>query len=588
MGTPNHDPPSSPISRPPKIAKMEDAIDISEATTALAVASAPSSRATPIPSGGRPDAKARRYDRQLRLWASTGQRSLESARILLIGDDASGCQTLKNLVLPGIQHFSILSDRNTTPTDVATNFFLEASSVSKSIALEEVRLLRELNPAVDGKARIANATELLASEPNFFLSFTLIIASNVPPKLEEDLAELLWHTSATVGQPDIPLVSIRTSGLTGRMQIQLREHCVGDTHPDTTHTLRIDQPFPALESYARKLDIEAMDSMDHSHIPWVVLLVRAACLWKDSHDGKLPSSSEDKADFKKLLTSWRRKGDEENFDEALAQAYRVWTSSALPYDIADLLREPSIATVSHNSKNLHLLLHALSRFLGAAPHLPPVSPSLPDMHSSTQSYVMLQNLYKQQYFDDLTKYSSFLAQVLQENELSVDAIPANEIESFVKNVGGVAIIKGSPISATKAYEGGMKERIAEDFAFGAEPTIGICLVLAILASEQFYKVFGRWPGSEAGDIDMDVAEVERFATKALTTVHIDAGELPEEMDNAITEVVRGGFLTPPTTAAFFGGIAAQEVIKLVTNQYNPLDNTAVVDLVKSGVDKFKL
>lgn len=52
--------------------------------------------------------------------------------------------------------------------------------------------------------------------------------------------------------------------------------------------------------------------------------------------------------------------------------------------------------------------------------------------------------------------------------------------------------------------------------------------------------------------------------------------------------VRGGFLTPPTTAAFFGGIAAQEVIKLVTNQYNPLDNTAVVDLVRSGVEKFKL
>jgi amyloid beta precursor protein binding protein 1 len=47
------------------------------------------------------------------------------------------------------------------------------------------------------------------------------------------------------------------------------------------------------------------------------------------HDGKLPNSSEDKADFKKLLTSWRRKGDEENFDEALAQAYRVWTSSAV-------------------------------------------------------------------------------------------------------------------------------------------------------------------------------------------------------------------------------------------------------------------
>lgn len=52
--------------------------------------------------------------------------------------------------------------------------------------------------------------------------------------------------------------------------------------------------------------------------------------------------------------------------------------------------------------------------------------------------------------------------------------------------------------------------------------------------------------------------------------------------------VRGGFLTPPTTAAFFGGLAGQEVIKLVTNQYIPLDNTASIDLVKSAIDKFKL
>lgn len=159
-----HDPPSSPPTpaRPTKIAKMDDAIDISDATTGLAVASSVvSSRATPVPglvdapsashTSGRPDAKARRYDRQLRLWASAGQRSLESARILLVGHDATGCQTLKNLVLPGgegggcylltagIQHFTILSDATTTPADVGTNFFLEPSSVGKPIAQEEVR-----------------------------------------------------------------------------------------------------------------------------------------------------------------------------------------------------------------------------------------------------------------------------------------------------------------------------------------------------------------------------------------------------------------------------------------------------------------
>jgi len=55
--------------------------------------------------------------------------------------------------------------------------------------------------------------------------------------------------------------------------------------------------------------------------------------------------------------------------------------------------------------------------------------------------------------------------------------------------------------------------------------------------EAFYKAFGRWPGSEAGsDTASDVAEVERLATKALTTVHIETGDLPDELSNAIGEV----------------------------------------------------
>lgn len=77
-------------------------------------------------------------------------------------------------------------------------------------------------------------------------------------------------------------MSIRTSGFTGRLQIQVREHCVVDTHPDTTHTLRIGAPFPALEEYARGLDFDSMDSHAHSHIPWVVLLVRAVSVWKET------------------------------------------------------------------------------------------------------------------------------------------------------------------------------------------------------------------------------------------------------------------------------------------------------------------
>jgi len=90
--------------------------------------------------------------------------------------------------------------------------------------------------------------------------------------------------------------------------------------------------------------MDAMDSMDYSHISWVVLLVRATSLWKEAvsylelgltadiqHDGRVPETSDEKAEFRKLLRSWYRKGDEENLDEALSQAYRAWSSSGVSW-----------------------------------------------------------------------------------------------------------------------------------------------------------------------------------------------------------------------------------------------------------------
>ena len=56
-----------------------------------------------------PSDKERKYDRQLRLWAASGQAALESANILLVNSGAGtvGVETLKNLILPGTSLFPI-------------------------------------------------------------------------------------------------------------------------------------------------------------------------------------------------------------------------------------------------------------------------------------------------------------------------------------------------------------------------------------------------------------------------------------------------------------------------------------------------
>nr|XP_019015140.1 amyloid beta protein binding protein 1 [Kwoniella pini CBS 10737]OCF53921.1 amyloid beta protein binding protein 1 [Kwoniella pini CBS 10737] len=547
---------------------MDDSLDITSATTGT----------TEIPSY-RPDAKTRRYDRQLRLWASAGQRSLESARVLLVGCDATGCQALKNLVLPGISHFTILSPNLTTSQDVATNFFLHPDSVGLPIAEQSVKYLKELNPAVEGFAKTEDPSSLLVTDRDFFTSFTLIIASNIQPSLELQLADLLWQSG-----PDIPLIAIRNSGFVGRVEIQLREHSVVDTHPDTTHTLRLDAPFAALEQHARSLDLATMDSMEHSHIPWVVLLVRAASIWRESHNGRLPESSEEKAEFKETLKKDKVKGDEENYEEALAQAYRVWGKSELPWEIQQLLNDDSVKNISANSKNLHILLHTLTQYVSAAPHLPPTSPSLPDMHSSTTSYVHLQNLYKNEYQSDLKRFKVLLSETLQKVGLEEGTVPDEEIEGFVKNVGGVGIIKGTPLIDSKMGQGLIVEAIT-NYQYDEYDGSSTCFAmhLAFLAAERFYASHKRWPGAKAMvNVAEDTSEVEEilkgvFGGKEVEDIFIEC----------VAEVTRGGFGTLPTTAAFLGGVVAQEAIKLVTNQYSPLDNTVIVDLIKSQSAKFK-
>jgi amyloid beta precursor protein binding protein 1 len=112
-----------------------------------------------------PSSKERKYDRQLRLWAASGQQALEESRVLLVNSDGPwgnrstgvsgvvGVETLKNLVLPGVGGFTIVDPAVVTEPDLGVNFFLENESLGRSRAEETCRLLKELNPDVEGSFR---------------------------------------------------------------------------------------------------------------------------------------------------------------------------------------------------------------------------------------------------------------------------------------------------------------------------------------------------------------------------------------------------------------------------------------------------
>lgn len=71
---------------------------------------------------------------------------------------------------------------------------------------------RTLNPQ--------NASHFLASDPDFFTSFSLIIAANQPPSVLKPLSDLAWGARDGVG---IPLMDVRGAGLLGRVRVQIKE-----------------------------------------------------------------------------------------------------------------------------------------------------------------------------------------------------------------------------------------------------------------------------------------------------------------------------------------------------------------------------
>jgi amyloid beta precursor protein binding protein 1 len=71
------------------------------------------------------------------------------------------------------------------------------------------------------------------------------------------------------------------------------------------------------------------------------------------------------------------------------------------------------------------------------------------MHSSTASYIALQNLFKQQFLLDLQRFKLDLAHTLSTVGLADNAIPDDEVENFARNVAAVGVVKGTALSERK-------------------------------------------------------------------------------------------------------------------------------------------
>jgi NEDD8-activating enzyme E1 regulatory subunit len=118
--------------------------------------------------------------------------------------------------------------------------------------------------------------------------------------------------------------------------------------------------------------------------------VHALSTWRTTHNNQTPTTYAEKTAFKKSIRDMKKKADEENFDEAEAQAWRLWTTSGVPIEITELLNLLSQISPqnppSPQNAPFYTMLEALRRFAQLEEYrgLLPLSGALPDMKSDTE------------------------------------------------------------------------------------------------------------------------------------------------------------------------------------------------------------
>lgn len=544
-----------------------------------------------------PSTDEAKYDRQLRLWGSAAQELLESAHVCVVGASALGAETLKNLVLPGVGRFTLIDIAAAEPaasmSDVASNFFVWAEDVAAGRARCDAVAARvlELNDRVMGAGRcVASVEQLLSSGAAYFRQFSLVVLTQC---WDEALTVRLEGVLREAG---VPLVVARCVGFWGWVRVSSPDHCVYDTHrTPPIRDLRIADPFPGLAAFASDPrfgahpdDMSGLSPLDHSHVPFPVVLIKALRLWHKQQHHEQGTRSPTAGEIRSIVrTQLMVSADEENIAEALANATKALPFSvygkALLENVCGRVFGDERADAPPPDSEFWLAVAALKAFHRATGRLPLPAERLPDMASYTSDYVELQVVYNAEAERDRAEVSRLAGEIREAAGCPPLPHPRGKsslIDTLCKRAAYLYLAKYPTIEEEfRSLSSGLYRCSEGDTA--AEFSRGIVVAMRIAAA--FFAGKGRLPGegpdrNDESDISGVRSINEEFGKRYGVSVD----------DGVLLELCRYGGAELHNIAAVVAGVVAQEAIKLVTHRFIPLENTFVYNGINSTGTRFNV
>lgn len=441
--------------------------------------------------------------------------------------------------------------------------------------------------------------ETFLSKDKAFTPYTLILVS--APIDPTNLAHIQKHASAL----SIPLLYSHCLGYFSHFAVQLPPAFpIVDTHPDPTATedLRLLKPWPQLVEFAEEKTkgLDKMSAHEKGHIPYVCLLLHYIDEWKAQNEGKLPENYKEKTAVRKMVSE--AGGEEENFREAASAVLKSLNPPTPSSNVREILNAPEAQQLAATTSSFWFVANAISQFTSKHGVLP-LAGSLPDMKAQSNDYIQLQKIYKDKARQDCAEVVVTVRQ-LEKKADRVSPVDEKEIENFCKGAGYIHLVRGRPfpvVSAGKPVQFGDRAKFLVNQLTMPDSLLG--LYIAFLAFDEFVATHsdpttatdGISPLVSPGepglvDVEADAAKLTGIAHKIVDNLINEAGtrvedpeysQVKEEVGKLCVEITRAGGKELHNIASLWGGVVAQEIIKILTAQYVPVDNCCLFDGVSS-------
>ncbi|UYV64586.1 NAE1 [Cordylochernes scorpioides] len=261
----------------------------------------------------------------------------------------------------------------------------------------------------------------------------------------------------------------------------------------------------------------------------------------------------------------------------------------------------------------------------------PLQGSIPDMISDSTRYIKLQTLYKEQAALHVRQVHAHVQKILTRLEKArvseIDSIKQQDLEQAIsiqqkrsRNVRNLQVIRGRSLRQEYDPETANVQLIVSSLDNPQDNEM--ILYLLLRAAARFDSEHNRYPrlllspgGTGCGQteavciyriwvaswhwlsndsLSLEVCSKKKICSNTkvsqgcLSKLLQELGVNPQNKDDFIYEMCRYGAAELHCLAAFIGGCAAQEVIKLVTGQYVPFSNTYLYNAMTTTSNTFLL